>query len=529
MSAERAAGHVVLTRAHRALIGVVVAGAVVIAAIGFAGSYAAVRELALQKGFGTFSHVFPIAVDVGICTLLGLDIALRYLRIPYPLLRQVAWVLTAATIIFNSSVAWPDPLGVGMHAVIPLLFIITVEAARHAIGRIADITADKHTEGVRLTRWLLSPLPSGLLWRRMKLWEIRSYEHAVRLEQERLIYQARLRSRFGRAWRRKAPVESLMPLRLARYGVPLAETAPAGLAAAGIEPALLPPAPATPTRQELERAATPATAEAQEPTPEPARQDLERVTVSAPAPARQEPGAEQEPVAQHSTAAPPAARLPLQDGLSSTGEEADGEGVDVPASRGSEKAETAWVDQWEGELAGDAPRQTPGDSSHARVPAPESSSRPRSFKQSVTGPQSTPAPSYSPERVPEPVAWFGEPSEERAQRTALDVPAKEAGGAGHLRAEGAGVDTGEATARDPDPDPQAEVPPESLTPGEQVEKVTEWLAEAERSGVSLSGAEVARRLKVSARTGQRRVGEAEALLEEWRQVQRRGHLRSVRR
>ncbi|MFG2425075.1 hypothetical protein ACGFWD_39455, partial [Streptomyces sp. NPDC048448] len=49
---------------------------------------------------------------------------------------------------------------------------------------------------------------------------------------------------FGRAWRRKAPVESLMPLRLARYGVPLAETAPSGLAAAGIEPALLPPAPA---------------------------------------------------------------------------------------------------------------------------------------------------------------------------------------------------------------------------------------------------------------------------------------------
>ncbi|MEU8950039.1 hypothetical protein AB0D19_32305, partial [Streptomyces sp. NPDC048489] len=53
--------------------------------------------------------------------------------------------------------------------------------------------------------------------------------------------QARLRSRFGRAWRRKAPVESLMPLRLARYGVPLAETAPSGLAAAGIEPALPPP------------------------------------------------------------------------------------------------------------------------------------------------------------------------------------------------------------------------------------------------------------------------------------------------
>ncbi|WP_225321111.1 DUF2637 domain-containing protein [Streptomyces luteolifulvus] len=224
-----------LTRAHRILIGVVVAGAVIIAGIGFAGSYAAVRVLALRKGFGDFSSVFPIGIDAGICVLLALDLLLTWIRIPFPLLRQTAWLLTAATIAFNGAAAWPDPLGVGMHAVIPILFVVAVEAARHAIGRIADITADQHMEGVRLTRWLLSPLPTFLLWRRMKLWELRSYEQVIKLEQERLVYQASLRSRFGRAWRRKAPVESLMPLRLARYGVPLAETAPAGLAAAGID------------------------------------------------------------------------------------------------------------------------------------------------------------------------------------------------------------------------------------------------------------------------------------------------------
>ncbi|WP_329294979.1 DUF2637 domain-containing protein [Streptomyces sp. NBC_01455] len=228
---------------HRILIGLVVAGALVIAGIGFAGSYAAVRELALKKGFGNFAYVFPIGIDAGICVLLALDLLLTWIRIPFPLLRQTAWLLTVATIAFNGAAAWPDPLGVGMHAVIPVLFVVSVEAARHAIGRIADITADKHMEGVRLTRWMLSPLPTFLLWRRMKLWELRSYEQVIKLEQERLVYQARLRSRFGRAWRRKAPVESLMPLRLARYGVPLAETAPSGLAAAGIEPALLPPAP----------------------------------------------------------------------------------------------------------------------------------------------------------------------------------------------------------------------------------------------------------------------------------------------
>ncbi|MFH8566852.1 DUF2637 domain-containing protein [Streptomyces sp. NPDC017993] len=234
-----------MTRTHRILIGVVIAGAAVIAAIGFAGSYAAVRELAEKKGFGGFSVFFPIGIDAGIVVLLALDLLLTWIRIPFPLLRQTAWLLTAATIAFNGATAWPDPLGVGMHAVIPLLFVVAVEAARHAVGRMADITADKHMEGVRLTRWLLAFPSTFRLWRRMKLWELRSYEQVIQLEQDRLVYQARLRARYGRAWRRRAPVESLMPLRLARYGVPLAKTAPAGLAAAGIAPAALMPAGST--------------------------------------------------------------------------------------------------------------------------------------------------------------------------------------------------------------------------------------------------------------------------------------------
>lgn len=248
-----------LTRTHRILIGVVVAGAVLIAAIGFAGSYSAVRDLAEKKGFGQFSIVFPIGIDAGICVLLALDLLLTWMRIPFPLLRQTAWLLTAATIAFNGAAAWPDPLGVGMHAVIPILFVVSVEAARHAVGRIADITADKHMEGVRLTRWLLSPVPTFKLWRRMKLWEIRSYEDIIQLEQDRLIYQARLQARYGRNWRRKAPIEAMMPLRLAKYGVPLADTGPAGLAAAGIEPALLPPVQATATAIEPAQATATAT------------------------------------------------------------------------------------------------------------------------------------------------------------------------------------------------------------------------------------------------------------------------------
>src|SRR4051812_31670045 len=100
-----------LTRAHRVLIGVVVAGAVVIAGIGFAGSYAAVRELAIAKGFGNFSYVFPIGIDAGICVLLALDLLLTWIRIPFPLLRQTAWLLTVATIAFNGRLAGPAGRG----------------------------------------------------------------------------------------------------------------------------------------------------------------------------------------------------------------------------------------------------------------------------------------------------------------------------------------------------------------------------------------------------------------------------------
>ncbi|MFD7879918.1 DUF2637 domain-containing protein, partial [Streptomyces sp. NPDC059766] len=75
----------------------ITAATLAVAGIGFAGSYTAVRELAIKKGFGNFSYVFPIGIDAGICVLLALDLLLTWIRIPFPLLRQTAWLLTAAT------------------------------------------------------------------------------------------------------------------------------------------------------------------------------------------------------------------------------------------------------------------------------------------------------------------------------------------------------------------------------------------------------------------------------------------------
>ncbi|WP_327309840.1 DUF2637 domain-containing protein (plasmid) [Streptomyces sp. NBC_01298] len=211
----------VITRPLRILIGVVIFGVLVIAGIGFAGSYAAVQALAIKKGFGAFAHWFPIGLDAGIVVLLALDLMLTWLRIGFPMLRQTAWLLTAATIAFNGAASWPDPLGVAMHGVIPILFVVSVEAARHAIGRIADITADRHMDSVRFARWFLAPVPTFKLWRRMKLWELRSYDEAIQIEQDRLLYQARLQAKHGRRWRKKLTIEELLPLRMLRHGVRL--------------------------------------------------------------------------------------------------------------------------------------------------------------------------------------------------------------------------------------------------------------------------------------------------------------------
>lgn len=208
-----------LTRTQKILTGIVVGAVLIIATLGFIGSYSAVTELAAAKGFGRFAHAFPVAVDAGIIAFLALDLLLTWRRIAFPLLRYTAWALTLATIAFNAATAWPDKLGVGMHSTIPILFVIAVEAARHAIGRIADITADKHIEGPPVSRWILNPAGTFILWRRQRLWGIRSWDKVVDLERERRIYRAQLRRQHGRGWRRRATADQILVLRLTADGM----------------------------------------------------------------------------------------------------------------------------------------------------------------------------------------------------------------------------------------------------------------------------------------------------------------------
>ncbi|MFJ1552693.1 DUF2637 domain-containing protein [Streptomyces mirabilis] len=278
--------------------------AVAVGALGFYASFDAVSLKAESWGFDD-PWVLPVSIDSAIPVFTAANLYLIRMDMALAWVRFVPWALSLITCALN--VAAGNSLWAKVaHGSISLLWVGVSEIAAHVYAvRIGAATGRRRRlDKVRWKRWLLAPWPTFTLWRRMNLWELESYDTVLNLEQERLVYQAKLRGRFGRAWRRKAPVEALLPLRLARNGIPLAETAHAGLAAAGIEPFDLPGVlPAQPAAKAL-----PAVPAAQAP----ARRVAATVPAPAPAPAPATPAPAATAPSPTPTQAPsPAAAAPL--------------------------------------------------------------------------------------------------------------------------------------------------------------------------------------------------------------------------
>ncbi|WP_411147356.1 DUF2637 domain-containing protein [Streptomyces sp. A30] len=291
-----------LTRWERFGATLTALGGAAVGALGFYASFDAVSAAAETWNF-IEPWVLPVAIDSAIPVFTAANLYLIRMDMALAWVRFVPWLLSLITCALNVAAGHSLWAKVA-HGAMSLLWVGVSEVAAHIYAvRIGAATGRRRRlDKVRWSRWLLSSFPTFLLWRRMKLWEMESYDTVLRLEQERLVYQAQLRGRFGRAWRRKAPVEAMLPLRLARNGIPLAETAPAGLAAAGIDPfgllSILPAASAS------ANAAVPAVPAAQVPS--------RRVTATVPAPTPA-PASTPAPAAAPAPAAPTptAASVPL--------------------------------------------------------------------------------------------------------------------------------------------------------------------------------------------------------------------------
>ncbi|MDH3038963.1 DUF2637 domain-containing protein [Streptomyces sp. TRM75561] len=201
-------------------------GGTLVGVIGFAMSYSTLAKVALAWGFGEeLAPWFPVGVDASIIAFLALDLYLIRKDTPWPLLRMAAHGMTAATVWFNASSQGhigDDPVKAASHGVMPVLFVIGVEAARRLIIQKARLEAGTAVDRIPLHRWILAPLDTPRFYRRMRLYAVASYEEMVRRQQDLIAYEQWLKRKHGGDLS-KATDDEKLPMTMAAYGYTVAE------------------------------------------------------------------------------------------------------------------------------------------------------------------------------------------------------------------------------------------------------------------------------------------------------------------
>ncbi|MFC7380916.1 DUF2637 domain-containing protein [Sphaerisporangium rhizosphaerae] len=191
-----------LTRGEFAASAIVAVATAVLGLIGFINSFQKVAEAAVPS-FGWFSWTVPLGIDLGIAVFSVLDIVLARIGMRIKLLRLIPVLLTVSTIYLNT-VEESDPFGIVAHAILPMLWVLAVEVGAHVMRKRAGLLSDTRMDIIRKSRWFLSPFTTFSLWRRMVLWEVRSYPLALHRERGRVLAKTDLQDRYGRLWRWKA-------------------------------------------------------------------------------------------------------------------------------------------------------------------------------------------------------------------------------------------------------------------------------------------------------------------------------------
>ena len=221
-----------LTGTQRLAIGAIVAAALVLAGIGLYLSFAHVADFAHQElRFGSLDkgRLFAVGVDVGIMVMIAVDLLMAWLKRPITWVRYPVWLLTSATVVLNAASAAPkdrqwellDYVAAFAHGVVPVLFIMIVEVGRDAIDRIVR-PDQKGRDSIPLIRWVLAPVATPRIYRRMRLWGVASYPEMVRREQDLRAYEQWLKRKYNGDLS-KATDDERLPMKMAPYGYTVRE------------------------------------------------------------------------------------------------------------------------------------------------------------------------------------------------------------------------------------------------------------------------------------------------------------------
>jgi hypothetical protein len=215
--------------------------------VGFVVSFSRVQE-GVVPYFGGLAWTVPLGIDLGIAVFTGLDLLMTYSGMRTRWLRLVPWSLVTATVYLNT-VGEPTTQGKVAHAVLPLLWVIAVEAGAHVVRHRAGLAGKgDQMDRVRGSRWILAPMSTATMRRRMILTEETSYPSAITRDLDSRVVKARWRDEYGFWWRLRVPREQRVLYRHGRLtptGVVF--EVPAQLPASPQEaPALGPAAPQPP-------------------------------------------------------------------------------------------------------------------------------------------------------------------------------------------------------------------------------------------------------------------------------------------
>lgn len=187
----------------RRMLGWFAVGGAAIGVVGFAVSFASVMNAAAPY-LGWACWTLPVLVDLAIFVLSGVSLLLELHEISSRWIRLIPTALAGFTVYLNTATQH-SVFGKAVHAAGPLLWVAVVEIGTHVVRRLVGLTSESRMDKVRAARWLLAPVSTFRLWRRMRLWEITSYRAAVKREHDLTASRALLRQWYGRAWRSKAP------------------------------------------------------------------------------------------------------------------------------------------------------------------------------------------------------------------------------------------------------------------------------------------------------------------------------------
>ncbi|MFF9497236.1 DUF2637 domain-containing protein [Streptomyces flaveolus] len=212
------------------------AGAIVVAALALAGiglylSFEHVAQFAHEElRFGSLGkgQLFAVGVDVGIMVMIAVDLLMAWLKRPISWIRYPVWLLTAATVVLNAASGAPegawtllDYVAAGAHGVVPVLFIMVVELGRTSIDR---VVRPDHAErdSIPWLRWILAPVATARIFRRMRLWGVTSYPEMIRRDQELIAYEQWLKRKYEGDIS-QASEDELLPMKMAPYGYTVAQ------------------------------------------------------------------------------------------------------------------------------------------------------------------------------------------------------------------------------------------------------------------------------------------------------------------